>query len=158
VVRSARAALARAPEGPAAHLLLARGLAALDRPAEAGAALDGAIAAAPDDWRCYAERASHYRRQRANDLALKDANRAIELAPQVSQGYVLRGQILLLRKQLQPALEDCDRALALTAEEPMALLLRARVRGALGDLDLALADRRPRCRAGGLGPARPPPS
>jgi len=81
----------------------------------------------------------------ADDLAgeaLTSATKAVELAPEVSNGYCIRGQIYLALGQVNKAIFDLDRAFALGADGSGAYLAHGRAKETMGDREAAIADYR----------------
>jgi tetratricopeptide (TPR) repeat protein len=73
--------------------------------------------------------------------AVLDANKAIELAPNSSAAYAVRGGAYYGQGELHKALEDLDVAISLSAHhDPSALRMRGNVYAALGEQSSAKED------------------
>jgi tetratricopeptide (TPR) repeat protein len=111
-------AIALAPHFAEARLERASFLQDQGRLAEARAALDAAVRAAPGyspAWRTRAE----FRRRREVKGALRDVNRALKLDPHDPNAYLLRGLILKNMGRKKDARCDIERANAL---DPMTIM------------------------------------
>src|SRR5262249_50741360 len=74
------------------------------------ATLDRAIATYPDFAIAYVGRGYAYLLKDRYDAATADADHAIALSPQQSDGYLLRGEILSEQQDVKPALVALDHA------------------------------------------------
>ncbi|MDB5098591.1 MAG: hypothetical protein JWM80_3012 [Cyanobacteria bacterium RYN_339] len=123
--RELREGLAREPEDPASHAMLALCLDQLDRMDEALAAAQAAVGLAPE-WAF-----THYVRA----VVLVDLERvgeadasldeAISLDPHMADAFALKGVIRLARGEWVAAQEQADLALALDPEDESAVNVRA---------------------------------
>ena len=78
----------------------------------------------------------------ANDLetALAEFTRAIEADRDASYGWYRLASVLGYYGELEAALDDANRAIALSPNDPYYHELRGQIRSAMGDLDGAVAD------------------
>lgn len=80
---------------------------------------------------------------RAGDLgaALKDHNRALELAPELASAWINRANLHLRQRAFAAALEDLDQAVSMASEQQhLAFYNRALLHERLGNLAAARAD------------------
>ncbi|MBV9302284.1 MAG: protein kinase [Acidobacteriaceae bacterium] len=73
----------------------------------------------------------------ALEVAERNSNKSLELAPQLSLGYSSRGRVELYRGLYSPAIQDLGRALALDTENSDAQVFLAEAYVKSGKLDLA---------------------
>ena len=140
---AAREALAAAP-AHAAYAARIRGLALMELGDGAGAAaaLQDALAAAPEDQRNWIALA---RLRRWNgDLAgaIAAADKAIALKPDAAEAVVIRGELTRSQYGLRAALPWFDRAVQIDPDSAVALLERAATHGDMGHMRAMLADTR----------------
>jgi tetratricopeptide (TPR) repeat protein len=86
------------------------------------------------------QQALEYFKQKKNDLALVELNKAIELDSTNKTAYMLRATIYVTQKQWKLALPDLDRLIILDPELAMAHYGRGLVRFQLGSRSDAIAD------------------
>jgi tetratricopeptide (TPR) repeat protein len=111
-------AVALAPGEPRYHLGRSNSLAALGRMDEAVAACTRAIAIAPDSAGAYYTRAVYRSHLEEDDAGVTaDLQRAVELAPTEVLYIRQRAEYFMESRDLDRALADIDRALALTPGE-----------------------------------------
>jgi predicted aspartyl protease/tetratricopeptide (TPR) repeat protein len=94
----------------------------------------------PQDAAGFARRGAARASRRDYARALEDFNRACEMAPQVADHFLRRGQVHRALKQLPQARQDVDTALSLDARHPEALWERVGLRLAGRDRTGALDD------------------
>lgn len=87
-----------------------------------------------------ARRGAAFAARRDFELALKDFNRACELAPDEASYHYQRALVEFELRQPEPAATDLDRALTLKPDYVEALVTRAEYRRARKDKDAALTD------------------
>ncbi len=105
------------------------------------AALDRAIAASPDSAVYYSNRATLYRdAKRDYPRALLDYDKAVELAPRISQIYVNRGMLRQLAGDPALARADYSKAIALDPENALAFCRRGDLERMDHQEDLSIAD------------------
>jgi serine/threonine-protein kinase len=83
--------------------------------------------------------ATTFRLLRRYDEALAASNAAVELNPRHGRARSGRGQVLLLRGDLDGALDDAERAVALTEQSPLAVMTLGAAHAARGDRERAEA-------------------
>jgi tetratricopeptide (TPR) repeat protein len=74
------------------------------------------------------------------DAALREYNRAIQVAPELAEAYWGRGCVHQAKGDLAPALADFQKAIDCDSRFGRAYLERAKIRAELGDFDGALTD------------------
>jgi len=121
-VGAADAALAIAPDDPAAHRLRAEALLRLDRYAEAIHALDRYVqeerrAGLPPDAAVYRARAQAHAAVGEAAEAAEDYTRFLELAPEDAAGYASRGWSYVVLESPTLALRDFETAIRLDSED-----------------------------------------
>jgi tetratricopeptide (TPR) repeat protein len=123
-------------------------------------ALDGAIdyfsreiARSPNNDEAFWMRAQVWAYRSADERAIADLDRAIEIKPDRAEYYARRGLLHLRCRALDRAMADGNKAIALDPTAPGPRILRAAVAMARGDADLARKDLDEAIR---LDPLRPP--
>jgi tetratricopeptide (TPR) repeat protein len=112
-----------------------------DRPSEAKAALDAALAFKHDDPDLLIDRAQTFAEAGNYWDAIDDLNRAIELSPGRADALVFRASAYRrVPDGLDLAQQDIDQALRLAPDDPAGLLERGNIRALKGDLTGAKAD------------------
>jgi tetratricopeptide (TPR) repeat protein/predicted aspartyl protease len=99
-----------------------------------------AVATSPANAADLARRGAAFAARRDFELALKDFNRACELAPDEPSYHYQRATVEFELRQPEPAAKDLDRALTLKPDYVEALVTRAEYRRAKKDKDAALTD------------------
>lgn len=117
--------LAREPENPHAHALLARARLAQDRAKDAVEAARKAISLAPDIAYYHTVHGYALLHSDREKEALAAANAALALDPEDATIFVLRCSVHLARREWAAALADAEAALGLEAENVQALNLRS---------------------------------
>lgn len=107
--------------------------------ASGGSSSDDAEAS-PANAADLARRAAAFAARRDFEPALRDFNRACELAPSEPSYYYQRAMVEFALRQPEPASNDLDRALTLKPEYLEALVTRAEYRRSKRDSSAALAD------------------
>jgi tetratricopeptide (TPR) repeat protein len=87
----------------------------------------------------YRQRGQTHYNQKRFDAALADINRAIELAPEVEDSYILRGKAYCELKQYTEALSDFDRWIKQQPEQRNGYHWRGRAYRGIKDYPAALA-------------------
>ncbi|MEU7582260.1 tetratricopeptide repeat protein [Streptomyces sp. NPDC041068] len=126
-----------------ARLVRARDLREGGAPAEALAEYDRALAFDPDLQRAHYGKAATYWNMDAEEsapAALAALDRAVEIGPDRSHIYSLRGEVHRYLGHYEQAIKDLDRALALDPTDEVALASRGSAHQSLGHGDAALAD------------------
>ncbi len=111
----------------------------------------GDIAAAKRDWDratelnpdladAYTARGTQYRIEGANEQAIRELNRSIQLRPSVD-AYYQRGQLYAALEDYSKAIADFDRSIAERPDAPYVYRARSAARKAIGDLAGAAEDR-----------------
>lgn len=113
---------------------------ALNGPGKAPVAGATAAAAATEDAADLARRAAAFAARRDFEPALRDFNRACELAPTEASYYYQRANVEFALGQAEPAGKDLDQALSLKSDYLEALVRRAEYRRAKRDAAAALSD------------------
>jgi tetratricopeptide (TPR) repeat protein/predicted aspartyl protease len=141
-------ALNRRGKGPAAPAVAAdadakpatEGDAGSAKPEGDGSPPPDAAETTPANAADLARRAAAFAARRDFELALKDYNRACELAPDEASYHYQRALVEFELRQPEPASTDLERALTLKPDYVEALVTRAQFRRAKKDRDAALAD------------------
>jgi len=120
----------------------ARFLADENRYEEAIKLLDQAIGLDPKFARAFVSRAYCKTQKSPPDTpgALADLTRAIELAPDSAEAYILRGEIYFRQRSMKAALSDFERGAELDPSYPRVFYDRGLARLQVGDLAGALTD------------------
>ena len=100
----------------------------------------GDVATSPVSAADLARRGAAFAARRDFELALKDFDRACELAPDEPGYHYQRATVEFELRQPEPAAKDLDRALTLKPDYVEALVTRAEYRRARKDKDAALTD------------------
>jgi tetratricopeptide (TPR) repeat protein len=111
-------------------------------PNQAIADLDRAIAIEPKNASAFHARGLAYALKNEPERAIADYSEAIRLEPGNAERYTVRAWQSFRMERLQLALLDADHAVALDPELVSAYSTRARIHEALGESDLAEADKR----------------
>lgn len=112
-----------------------------NRPAEAKAAFDAALAFKHDDPDLLIDRAQTFAEAGRYWDAIDDLNRAIELAPTRADALIFRASAYRrVQDGLDLAQQDIEQALKIAPDAPAALLERGNIRALKGDLAGAKAD------------------
>ena len=135
-------AAAQDTQTPAGLYIKARFLVDDGRCSDAVPLFDRAIALDPTFARAFTSRGYCKLRTTPPDTAgaLADFSRAIELAPDLIDAWVLRGEIRFRQASYAGALEDFERAAALDTSYPRVFYNRGLARLQIGDLAGALSD------------------
>jgi tetratricopeptide (TPR) repeat protein len=88
----------------------------------------------------YVSRSNQHVSRSEIDLALDDANRAVEAGPDLGAAFNIRCFVLQQKGDLDQALKDCDRAVTLKPDDAVYHYLRGRTYQAEGDRDQASSD------------------
>jgi tetratricopeptide (TPR) repeat protein len=120
----------------------ARFLADENRYEEAIKLLDQAIGLDPTFSRAFTSRGYCKTQKTPPDYAgaLADFSKAVELAPDSAEAYVLRGEILFRQKSFKAALADFEKGAGLDSSYPRVFYDRGLARVQVGDLAGALSD------------------
>jgi tetratricopeptide (TPR) repeat protein len=116
-VANARAAMTASPRDPEVLSLFAAASAAAQQVEPAIAALRSAIEIAPDDERHYLDLAVICLDHDAADLAMEVVNAGLTRIPGAARLYMMRGAIHADRAELEQAVQDFERARALSPDE-----------------------------------------
>jgi tetratricopeptide (TPR) repeat protein len=107
---------------------------------DAVAALDQAIAAAPDRSDLYGLRAKANDERGNMDKALEDANKMIEMAPSDAEGYIIRAGIYRRNEKYPEALADASKAIELNPKSVDAYYMRSDIYHDMGKTAESKAD------------------
>ncbi|MGH8262982.1 MAG: tetratricopeptide repeat protein [Steroidobacteraceae bacterium] len=107
---------------------------------DAVAALDQAIATAPDRTELYGLRAKANDERGDMDKALEDANKMIQMAPNDSEGYLIRAGIYRRNEKFPEALADANKAIELDPKSVDAYYMRSDIYHDMGKTAESKAD------------------
>lgn len=122
------------------HVLKAQSLASLNRPTEALAELDQAIAFHPQDSTALSRRAELKLHAGRFEKAINDYSRAISVNPEDWRPMKARADAYLHQGRLQEALQDLERIVRLNPSEPGAHMLKANALESAGRIEEAIEE------------------